>query len=384
VLQLSKFFPPVMGGIEAVTWELAEGLNRAGHATDVLCSNQRLRTEDGRAPAGYRVVRAGSLGQVQSTSMSPSMPLWLARMAHRYHVLHVHMPDPMAALALRLTMPNARVVVHWHSDVVRQRLALRIYEPLQEWLLRRADAIVATSPPYARASPVLQRWGSKVRVIPIGISDNHVAVGGRRVAGLRQRWRGRRIVFALGRMTYYKGFDVLIDAAAHLPDDAVVAIGGEGELLEHYRHRVAAAGLAGKVVLPGHIDDDELPAYFEACDVFCMPSTVRAEAYGVAIVEAMMLGKPVVATHIPGSGVPWVNVDGLTGFNVPVGDAGALASALKRLLADPALRQRLGAAARSRYVAEFGAEHMTARTIELYGQLLAADRAPRRDGHRWT
>lgn len=372
VLQLSKFFPPIFGGIETVTWELAEGLQAAGVRVEVLCANQAPRTVRERAPSGYGVVRAGSWGQWLSTSMAPPMVAEMLRRRHAQDIVHVHMPDPMAAAALWTTRPAARIVVHWHSDVVRQRRALALYRPLQDWLLARADAVIATSDAYARASGPLAPWLGKVAVVPIGMSDNRPLACRLRAAEVRQRVRGRHLVFALGRMTYYKGFEVLIEAARQLPDDCAVIIGGHGELLEPYRQLVARSGLSGKVQLPGHIPDDELASYFEACDVFCMPSTLRAEAYGVAMVEAMGVGRPVVASDIIGSGVPWVNQHGRTGLNVPVGDASALASALRRLLADDDWREALGRGARRRYEEEFSAARMTSRVLALYRDLLAS------------
>jgi len=207
-------------------------------------------------------------------------------------------------------------------------------------------------------------------VIPIGISDNCMTDRGDKAAAIRRQYQGRRIVFSLGRMTYYKGFDVLIDAASGLPADCAVPLGGDGELLERYRSTVKRRDLSGKVHFLGHINDDDLPSYFKACDVFCMPSTVRAEAYGVAMVEAMVMGKPIVASDIEGSGVPWVNVDGETGFNVPVRQPHALSKALNRLLDDYGLRARAGAAARKRYQDDFSAELMTRRALELYRRLL--------------
>ena len=369
VLQISKFYPPVMGGIESVAWELTEGLNRAGVRADVLCSNQMRHTTQEYTASGYTVVRAASMGLMLSTSMAPAMVRVLQRISAGYNLMHVHMPDPMAAFAIWASRPRAKLVVHWHSDVIRQRKALKLYEPLQRWLLARADAIVATSQPYADASAVLRAWRGKIEVIPIGISDNHTLACSIKAAAVRQRFRGRRIVFALGRMTYYKGFDVLIEAAAALPDDCAVLIGGEGEMLDHYRSMVAQRGLAGKVHLLGHINDEDLPSHFEACDVFCMPSTLRAEAYGVAMVEAMVMGKPIVATDIAGSGVPWVNVDGRTGFNVPVGQAKPLADALLGILTDADLRQRLGSASRQRYLDDFHVTAMTERTLNLYRRL---------------
>jgi len=369
VLQLSKFYAPVMGGIEAVAWELTEGLNRLGVATDVLCSGHHWRSVHQVAKSGYSIVRAGTLGMLQSTSIAPPMPSLLRRMAREADIVHLHMPDPMAAAAFWAVRPRCALVVHWHSDVIRQRLALRAYEPLQNWLLRRADAIVATSPPYADSSEPLAPWRSKVHVIPIGISDNRPVACSVKADKLRERFGRRRIIFSLGRMTYYKGFDVLIDAAARLSEDCVVLIGGDGELLPVYRRMIAERGLGNKVHLLGHVRAGDLPSHVEACDVFCMSSTVRAEAYGVAMVEAMVMGKPIVATDIAGSGVPWVNVHGDTGLNLPVRNPVALADALHQLLADASLRHRMGSAARRRYEAEFRAELMTQRMLQLYRSL---------------
>jgi rhamnosyl/mannosyltransferase len=371
VLQISKFYQPIRGGIETVAWELAEGMARSGVRADVLCSNQSRVNQRERFEAGYDVLRAASWGMLLSTSMAPAMARHLHKVADDYDMLHVHMPDPMAAMALWLARPRAAVVVHWHSDVIRQRLALKLYEPLQRWLLQRADAVIATSPAYAEASLPLRPWRRKIEVIPIGISDHEASSCSEQTTALKHRFGGRRIVFALGRMTYYKGFEVLVHAAATLPEDCVVLIGGDGELLAHYRALVDQLGLAGKVHLLGHVNDGELASHFGACDVFCMSSTVRSEAYGVAMVEAMAMGKPIVATDIVGSGVPWVNIDGHTGFNVPVRQPAALSAALNRLLQDAPLRQRMGAAARQRYVQNFHASQMTQRTLALYQRLLA-------------
>lgn len=366
---MSKFYKPVMGGIEKVAWELAEGLRAQGLRSDVLCSNQQLHTlrDDFE---GYQVVRASSLGMLLSTSMAPAMVRELRRMAAASDLIHLHMPDPMAALAVWLVRPRVPLVVHWHSDVIRQRRAMRLYQPLQSWLLHRADAIIATSQPYAESSLPLQPWRSKVRVIPIGISDLRPEFDAAAVAALRRQFGDRRIVFALGRMAYYKGFEVLIAAAAQLPDDTVVVIGGDGELLQHFRGRVAELGLGSKVRLPGPIGDHELPLYFAACEIFCMPSTVRSEAYGVAIVEAMAMGRPVVASDIDGSGVPWVNQHGLTGLNAPAADVEALARALGELLRDPVRRRRMGEAGRERFSRHFTAHNMTCQIIDLYHELL--------------
>lgn len=369
-LQLTKFYPPVRGGIESVVYELTEGLNAHGIATDVLCADRSRQTRTDTFPAGYRVRRVGSWGRLLSTSIAPAMLRHAARDARGVDIVHVHLPDPLTNLALWWRPPKARLVVHWHSDVVAQRRALKLYAPLQEWLLRRADAVVATSTAYAGSSPWLRPRMDKVTVIPIGIRDPATAVDPKAVEAVRARHGGRRIVLALGRMTGYKGFDVLAEAARHLPEDCVVVVGGSGELLERHRANVRSLGLDARVVFAGHIADAELPAHYAAASLFCLPSTTRAEAFGVVLLEAMAMSKPVVATDIPGSGVPWVNRHGETGLNVPVGDGPALAGAIRTLLDDPALAARLGAAARRRYLDHFTADSMVDAVETLYARLL--------------
>ena len=370
VLQLTKFYAPAKGGIETVVLELAQGMNRSGVDVQVLCAGTERRTRHDRTSEGIAITRAGSMGKLLSTSMAPALIPHARRLAAGVDVIHVHMPDPMAALALWVTRPAAKVVVHWHSDVVRQRTALRLYQPLQRWVLRRADAIIATSEPYAQSSRWLPPWKDKTVVIPIGISDHRGLSQPETVRRIRERFGGREIVFSLGRMTYYKGFDVLMDAAASIPDHCVIVVGGDGELLEYYQSEARRRGLAGRIHFVGRIPDHELASYFEAASMFCLPSTQRAEAYGVVLLEAMAMAKPVIATQIPGSAVPWVNQSEVTGLNVAVGDAAALARAVSRIATDEACALRFGEAARVRYEQCLSADTMVRSTMALYAELL--------------
>ncbi|MBZ8140428.1 glycosyl transferase family 1 [Rubrivivax gelatinosus] len=372
-LQLSKFYPPILGGIETIVRDITQGLVDRGWNVDVLCANTQPTTviEEGHP----RIVRAASLAKVASTSMAPAMIRQLARLG-RHDIVHIHLPDPMTNLALWLVRPQARVVVHWHSDIVKQKTLLKLYAPLQSWLLRRADAIIATSPPYAASSPWLQPHMDKVHFVPGCIEDplhgQDEPTLRAQVERIRASVGGRRIVFALGRMTYYKGFDVLIDAAARLPEDTVVLLGGVGELQEELQARAQSLGLGDRVRFVGRIPEEELAAHYQAADVFCLPSLMRSEAFGMVLVEALAHGRPIVATEIPGSGVPWVNRHGLSGLNVPPGDAPALARALNRLLADSALARTFGAAGRERFERDFTVPTMIDAVEKLYAELGAA------------
>ena len=361
-----------MGGIESVAYELTEGLNRLAIHTDVLCASTSTSTTREQAASGYRIVRIGSMGMLLSTSVALAMPFEMRRLCKDYDILHVQMPNPTAALALWFARPTAKIVLHWQSEVVNQRRALKLYEPLQSWLLQRADAIIATTPPYVDSSPPLQAWRSKVEVIPIGITPLAADNVSDKVRGIKERFGGRKIVFSLGRMTYYKGFDVLIDAARTLAEDAVIVVGGGGELLQSYKNRVVTEGLQGRIEFVGRIPDEDIAAYYEAATVFCLASIVRSEAYGVVLLEAMAMGKPIVATDIPGSGVPWVNQHEITGLNVPVGDGKATAAAINLIIKDVEMAARFGKAGQLRYRTELSASIMVSRTLNLYRRLIAA------------
>ncbi|HEX5686719.1 MAG TPA: glycosyltransferase [Ideonella sp.] len=367
VLHLAKFYPPDHGGMESIVATLAEGAVARGWSADVLCTRRHWRTCVDAGPGEGLVVRAGQLGMLLSTPISPALVQETRRRVADADVVHVHLPNPMAALALLLAPRPRRMLLHWHSDVVTQSTARRLLGPLERWLLRRADLIVATSQAYLEASEQLAPFRAKATVVPLGIGDNAAEpVDAQRVRAWRARVPAGRIVLALGRMTGYKGFDVLIDAARELSEDVTVVIVGGGALLDSLTRRAAAATRGAKVWFTGPLSTVDRDALFAIADVFCLPSTSRAEAFGVALVEAMAAGKAVVASDIPGSGVGWVNACGL---GVPPRDAPALAAALRRVLDDRTLAERMGRDARLRYMELFTAAAMNNRFDDLYRQL---------------
>jgi glycosyltransferase involved in cell wall biosynthesis len=367
ILHLAKFYPPDHGGMESVVATLAEGLSTHGWSADVLCTHRHWRTRVDAGAVGGRVVRAGQLGMLLSTPISPALALEARARVPTADLVHVHLPNPMAALALLLSPRPRRLLVHWHSDVVTQQTARRLVDPLERWLLRSADLVVATSRPYLEASEQLAPFRDKAVVVPLGIGDNAGRpVDKERIRSWRARFCADRIVLAIGRMTGYKGFDVLVDAARGLPENVAVVIVGGGALLDDLSRRATAGGGGAKVWFTGPVSDVDRDALFAIADVFCLPSTSRAEAFGVALLEAMAAGKAAVASDIPGSGVGWVNACGL---GVPPRDAQALAAGLGRVLADPSLAERMGQDARQRYLDLFTATAMINRFDQLYRQL---------------
>ena len=323
---------------------------------------------------GVPVVRTASWNVDGSLALSPGLILaaWQEYRRAPCDLVHLHFPDPMSHLAALAIPAHVPRLITWHADITRQRRLPKFYEPWQSAILRQARAIVVATPAHLKASAPLNAPGiaAKVRVIPYGFDLERFVAPHPDTAALVAAHPGRRI-FALGRHVAYKGFAVLLEALTRLPADVRLILGGQGPLSASLRAQAQSLGLAGRIHFAGAIADAQLPAYYQSCDVFCLPSVTRAEAFGIVQVEAMAAGKPVVGSTL-GNGVDYVNQDGKTGLGVPPGDPAALAAALRALLDDPARARALGAQARVRALGEFSRAAMAGRTLALYREMVAA------------
>lgn len=361
VLHVGKFYPPHKGGMETHLRDLCERLQARCEVEAVVAGEGRRGSEE--VVAGVRVTR---LGTPVSLGAAPVCPGLTRRIRDsRAHVVHLHFPHPTAVLAYLASGRRGPLVVTYHSDIVRQRLLGRAFRPALYRLLGRASAVIATSPDYVESSAVLRDFRALCRVIPLGIAAERFERPDAEAVRRVRDEHGPRIVLGVGRLIYYKGFEHLVRAMRGV--EARLLVVGCGPLrarLERERDRL---GLRERVRLLGEVED--VTPYFQAADVFALPSTARSEAFGIVQLEAMAAGVPVVNTRLD-SGVPFVSVDGETGLTVPPADPAALASALNRLLRDDALRARLGAAARRRVREKFTANAMADETMRLYEEIV--------------
>lgn len=370
-LHFGRFYDENFGGLERHVALLLKGLSRSMHV-DNLVANERFSSKV--VPVeGYRVFKVPSLGLFAGMAVCPTMPWW-ARKLHRreqYDIAHLHFPDPMSHLAALALPRNIKLVISWHSDIVRQQNLLKLYRPLLDRIIARADAIIAATPRHFSASTQLGGADpARLHVVPYGIDfapfeePSAIAAGEK----LRARHSGRKIVFAIGRHVYYKGFEYLIRAMKAVRQDALLILGGTGPLSASLKALAAAEGLENRVVFADRIQDEALPAYYHASEVFCLPSVEPSEAFGLVQVEAMACRKPVVCCEL-GTGVSYVNQHEVTGLVVPPRDPDALAAALNRLLGDDALRQKMGEAGHARAKNEFTLDRMWRETLAVYREV---------------
>lgn len=383
ILHVGKFFPPVPGGIETYLADLLVASLDAGLEAAALV-HQPYRPA---APVPSRYTQlplftTPSYGQLLYAPISPGFPLALhhAIRSFRPNLLHLHLPNVSAFSALAL--PSARRlpwVVHWHADVggtalsKRVRAAYPLYRPLEQAVLRRSQRIIATSSSYLAASQALAAWQERCRIVPLGVCANRLPeVDPSQRTQARKAWPqpDGLCVLAAGRLTYYKGFEVLLEALARTEPTVNLILVGTGPLAPRLERIVRERRLEQRLRLAGYRTDSELQALMAACDVLCLPSIDRSEAFGIVLMEAMRYGKPVIASDIPGSGVGWVVREGGHGLLVLPRDAPALAGALERMLREPALRTQFQENARTGFAHRFEIHRSIESISELYCDVL--------------
>jgi rhamnosyl/mannosyltransferase len=362
VVQIGKYYPPHIGGIETHLQALCDGLKES-HDMQVFVAGDRRRDVD-TIVDGVAVHRLGIQFKIAGAPVCPTMP-WKIRRAGA-DIVHIHLPNPAGVLALLASGYRGPLVATWHSDVVRQRRLAKMFEPIQRRFLANCDALIATSPNYVESSPDLSRLRKRTVIIPYGIAVEEFRDSPASALAIRSA-RSGPLLLAVGRFVYYKGFEFLIRAMKQV--EATLLLIGDGPLLNPLQNLANELGVASRIEFLGEMQPREVVPYYHAADLFVLPSIARSEAFGIVQLEAMACGKPVVNTDLA-SGVPFASRDGVTGLTVEPANADALAIAVNRLFADPQLRIKYGEAARRRVQSEFTIDVMVQRIRDLYEAVL--------------
>lgn len=358
IVHIYKDYFPVLGGIENHVRMLAEAQAAAGHDVTVVACADGLRSRVERSH-GVTLFKAGRIATLSSMPLSVSLPVAVGRL--QADIVHMHFPFPLGEVSGLFLGRTHATVITYHSDIVRQRIALRVYAPLLRRILGATDRIIATSSRYLATSPWLMAVRERCTVIPLGVD----------LSRFRPRDRGfegtGRILF-VGRLRYYKGLETLLRALPDIPG-ARLSVVGDGPMRPAWQRRVGELDLGSRVEFHGEVPDSALAETYRAADLLVLPSNSRAEAFGTVLLEAMASGIPVVSTEL-GTGTSWVNIDGVTGRVVPPDDPDRLAGAIRDLLGNAVVRERMGKAARVRVEREFGQERMFRSIESAYVEVL--------------
>lgn len=374
VLHIGKYFPPARGGMETFLADLTHAQRAQGIEAFAIVHGKQLATDP------FWLVRVPVQANLAYAPVALGFRSALASAIERFRpdVLHLHMPNNSVFWAFTVASCHGLPwIVHWHSDVVfpksRKLLvwASKLYRPFEQAVLERSDRIVATSPRYLAASPSLAPWLEKCVVVPLGLATPEALNGASPTPALP--WRaGRLRLLSVGRLTHYKGFETLIRAVSGL-QGAELLIVGAGELraeLQSLIHATTPAGQTPATLLLGDVSDSIKNGLLQSCDVFCLASRERSEAFGLALLEAMRQARPCLVSDLPGSGMPWVVQQAGCGELVPLDNVQAWREAIAGCAADPAERLRRGEAGRNAFERRFTVDACTRALTVHYGALI--------------
>jgi glycosyltransferase involved in cell wall biosynthesis len=354
------YYPETYGGVEEVLRVLMTGLVQQGHQCTLLVASKGDRTYS-RVEQGVTIHYCPATVTLSSCPFSLSFLRKFRALSAEYELIHFHFPWPYADLAQFLLRPNIPYFVTYHSDIVKQKIAEIFYAPLRRWFLDHAAAIIATSEPYKKSSPVLARYGAAVQVIPLGLQEGPLP---ETFALERQRWLqqiGKDFFLFLGVLRYYKGLPYLLEAA--VGNRLTIVIAGSGPEEKSLRALAQAKQLT-KVHFVGQVSENDKAALLNLCKAVVIPASERSEAYCLSLVEGLRAGKPLISTEL-GTGTSFVNEHGLTGLVVPPKNAQKLSEAMHQIEQDPQLCAKFAQEARQRFETCFTNTVM----VEAYNRL---------------
>lgn len=370
ILQAAKWYCPEVGGIETVAIAITAAVKDKADMQILVCSGKKTK-ERGFTDEGVYIYRAKTPFRICSTPISFDYLSAFRKMTKDVDLIQLHAPFPLSDLALFLGRRSRKIkkALWYHSDVIKQKKLMFFYRPLLKWMLRKVDKIYVASRAIAEQSEYLGKHMDKVEVIPFGISTKDYDKAERYpilTDGLNDK-NNVKILF-VGRLVYYKGIDVLIEAMAKTEGAELFIIGG-GELDGMLEKRAHELGISDRIHFMGRIEKSDLLASFADCDFFVLPSVNRAECFGLVQLEAMVYGKPVINTSLP-TAVPEVSVHGETGLTVEPGNVDALAEAMNTLVKDKEMRETFGKKARQRCEDSYSLSKMQEKLYASYLELL--------------
>ena len=367
VLQISKYYYPFLGGTEQVARDIANAINKLDNVEQkIICFNEDASSENFTCKKeetvhdyidGVEVIRCGYQLKVSSQALSNTYGAELDKVMNDFEpdIIILHYPNPFVThYLLKYKKKKFKLWIYWHLDITKQKVLKHLFHNQNVALIKHADKILGATPKHLNESEFSDLFEGKKQILPYTIDERSLIISEQEIEKaklIKKEHENEKIGFFIGRHVPYKGLKYLIEASKKLENEKIhFYIAGTGELTDELKEQ---AKEDDKVEFLGKISDSERKSYLYACDIFCFPSITRNEGFGLALAEGMYFGKPAVTFTIPGSGVNYVNLNGVTGIECPNCDIQAYADALKKLCHDDALREKYGRAAKQRVVNNF-------------------------------
>jgi glycosyltransferase involved in cell wall biosynthesis len=317
ILHVGKYYPPFRGGMESYLKDLVEE-QKKNHNLTVIVHNHKFKSfkssSESSSEKNLKLIRLSSLKPILFT---PIM-LGLNKLFNKSHenqafdLIHISWPNPSALfLLLNKKAKSIPWVIQWQSDMVTKHSSLLLkfaywfFRPLEKRLLNHATKVIVSSKEYLQHSNALKDFEDKCEIISLALKDREKNNNTKDIEWANRLWKNQNTkIFNIGRLTFYKNHELLINAASKLPEVQFI-ITGSGQLSNKLNQIIKTKGINNVVMTQG-LSDSKINALFATCDAFCLPSNDRAESFGLVLLEALQFKKNILVSNLAGSGMRWI------------------------------------------------------------------------------
>lgn len=364
ILHLGKFYPPDYGGIESVTKSIIDDTTKEiGHKIICFSKKRKRYINDNK-----NITRCNVLFNIKNQPISLKYFFKSIFEFRKADIIHVHCPNILAYAALLFCF-GKKIIIHWHSDILKKGILYKVIQPLEHYILNKSNRIIVTSSEYFDYSKPLKRFSDKVTVIPLGVKDVITRRSSMDNSYRFKKFDNKEIVLSIGRLVKYKGYELLINASKYFSDNIITIIIGTGPERNNILSLIKRNNI-NNVYLIENINDTQKNELYRRSKIFCLSSLNRQEAFGVVLLEALSFGKPLIVNKISGSGVNWVNKNEYTGLNFNMDDSKKFAYIVNDLMKDTLQLNEYSKNSRDRYNDLFTDKLMNAKIKDLYYQIL--------------
>lgn len=376
IAQVVCTFPPYKGGIGNSAFYFSKISSKQGHDVVVFTPRYRSDLESVEIKNGFKIVRLKPWFKFGNAAILPQL-LWKLK---DFDIVHFHYPffgsAEIIALLKIILRKKVKLVLHYHMDSLAEGvkgLIFRLYRfTILPILLRQAKIITCASLDYIKHSQIAYFYKThqeKFRQTLFGVDlKNFRPVDHNRE--MTEEIKEKTILFVggLDRAHYFKGLENLLKAVATIKEKLTFRVKlniiGDGEMKSYYQDLALKLNIKSLVNLTGSIDNNQLIAYYNNCDVMVLPSINQGEAFGLVLLEAMACAKPVVASNLPG--VRSVFKNGKHGLLVEPNNVEDLVDKLKIILDDASLARKMGQAGREFVLRKYTWDEVGRRLDEIY------------------
>lgn len=357
--------PATIGGVEVFMDTLCNATADL-NIDNIVLSLSKHPSNEPICMSKYSVVQVKQNLFIASTGFSLSAFTKFRHLAATANIIHYHFPNPFADLLHFACRINKPAILTYHSDIIKQKRIMTIYKPLMHHFLDSMNKIIATSPNYFATSDILQKYKTKVETIPIGLSKNSMPLLNQARLDYWMKRLPKKFFLFIGAMRYYKGLHIALEAVKNT--DLQLVLAGLGSI-EYELKDTARQNNINNVHFLGSITEEDKIALLHLSYAFVFPSNLRSEAFGISLVEAASMQKPLISCEI-GTGTSFVNIDQETGLVIQPSSPDALRNAMRFLLDNPDKANEFGLNAKKRYWQLFTAEKQAQAYARVYREIL--------------